>query len=182
MLTNWKTISHSIKRLRDLEELLGSPESMGLTKKETLGLTREREKLERALGGIKEMGGLPDILFVIDTNKESLAIQEANKLGIPVVAVLDSNCSPDGVQFPIPGNDDALRAVSMYCALTATSILDGLQAAMMPYGEPITERAEATAEPALAGAVLGQTRSDHPPAATTRSARHRTRRRGGKEW
>src|SRR3546814_5555458 len=102
----------------------------------------EREKLERALGGIKEMGGLPDILFVIDTNKESLAIQEANKLGIPVVAVLDSNCSPDGVQFPIPGNDDAMRAVSMYCELIAASILDGLQAEMMASGEDIGESAE----------------------------------------
>ncbi|HEY9567393.1 MAG TPA: 30S ribosomal protein S2 [Thalassobaculum sp.] len=166
MLTNWKTISHSIKRLRDLEELLGSPESMGLTKKETLGLTREREKLERALGGIKEMGGLPDILFVIDTNKESLAIQEANKLGIPVVAVLDSNCSPDGVQFPIPGNDDAMRAVSMYCELIAASILDGLQAEMMASGEDIGESAEAPAEPALAAEVAGTTEAVDAPAET----------------
>jgi len=155
MLTNWKTISHSIKRLRDLEELLGSPESIGLTKKEALGLTREREKLERALGGIKEMGGLPDILFVIDTNKESLAIQEANKLGIPVVAVLDSNCSPDGVQFPIPGNDDAMRAVSMYCELVASAVLDGLQAEMMASGTDIGESAEAPSEPALAAEVAG---------------------------
>ncbi|MEQ8817714.1 MAG: 30S ribosomal protein S2 [Thalassobaculum sp.] len=153
MLTNWKTISHSIKRLRDLEEQLDGSEALGLTKKETLGLTREREKLERALGGIKEMGGLPDILFVIDTNKESLAIQEANKLGIPVVAVLDSNCDPHGVQFPIPGNDDAMRAVSMYCELVANAVLAGLQAEMMASGSDVGESAEAPSEPALAAEV-----------------------------
>ena len=153
MLTNWKTISHSIKRLRDLEEQLDGSEALGLTKKETLGLTREREKLERALGGIKEMGGLPDILFVIDTNKESLAIQEANKLGIPVVAVLDSNCDPHGVQYPIPGNDDAMRAVSMYCELVANAVLAGLQAEMMASGSDVGESAEAPSEPALAAEV-----------------------------
>ena len=157
MLTNWKTISHSIKRLRDLEDLLDSPESLGLTKKETLGLTREREKLERALGGIKEMGGLPDILFVIDTNKESLAILEANKLGIPVVAVLDSNCSPDGVQYPIPGNDDAMRAVAMYCDLIASAVLSGLQAEMMATGKDVGESLEAPSEPALEAEVAGST-------------------------
>jgi len=156
MLTNWKTISHSIKRLRDLEEQLDSNEALGLTKKETLGLTREREKLERALGGIKEMGGLPDILFVIDTNKESLAIQEANKLGIPVIAVLDSNCDPNGVQFPIPGNDDAMRAVSTYCELVASAVLDGLQAEMMASGSDVGESAEAPVEPALAAEVAGE--------------------------
>src|SRR3546814_872023 len=150
---------------------------MGLTKKETLGLTREREKLERALGGIKEMGGLPDILFVIDTNKESLAIQEANKLGIPVVAVLDSNCSPDGVQFPIPGNDDAMRAVSMYCELIAASILDGLQAEMMASGEDIGESAEAPAEPALAAEVAGPNEAVDAPAAKSGSAPCRERGR-----
>ena len=111
MLTNWKTISISIKRLKDLDERLAS-ETQGLTKKELLNLTRERDKLERALGGIREMGGLPDILFIIDTNKEQLAIQEANKLGIPIVAILDSNSNPEGVQFPVPGNDDAMRAIS----------------------------------------------------------------------
>ena len=153
MLTNWKTISHSIKRLRDLEEQLDGSEALGLTKKETLGLTREREKLERALGGIKEMGGLPDILFVIDTNKESLAIQEANKLGIPVVAVLDSNCDPHGVQFPIPGNDDAMRAVSMSCELVANAVLAGLQAEMIASGSDAGESAEAPSEPALAAEV-----------------------------
>ncbi len=110
MLTNFKTISLSIKRLRELEEKLSTGEINAYTKREQLELTREREKLERALGGIKEMGGLPNALFIIDTNKESIAVQEANRLGIPVIAVLDSNSSPDGVQFPIPGNDEAIRA------------------------------------------------------------------------
>ncbi len=109
MLTNWKTISNSIRRLRQLDEMLAG-EAKGLTKKEVLNLTRERDKLERAIGGIKDMGGLPDLIFVIDTNKEEIAIQEARKLGIPVVAILDSNSNPDGIAFPIPGNDDAARA------------------------------------------------------------------------
>ena len=112
MLTNWKTITNSIKRLRQIEETLDG-DTIGLTKKEILQLTRERDKLERSLGGIKEMGGLPDILFIIDTNKEKLAVQEANKLGIPVVAVLDSNSDPDGITYPIPGNDDALRSIKI---------------------------------------------------------------------
>ena len=114
MLTNWKTISNSIKRLKDLEDQLASG-TQGLTKKELLNLTRERDKLDRALGGIKEMGALPDILFVIDTNKEQLAIREAIKLEIPVVAVLDSNSDPDGITYPVPGNDDAMRAIALYC-------------------------------------------------------------------
>ncbi|MGE5506049.1 MAG: 30S ribosomal protein S2 [Actinomycetota bacterium] len=128
MLTNWKTISQSIKRLRDLDEQLSTGTLSGLTKKEQLNLTRERDKLERALGGIKEMGGLPDILFIIDTNKESLAVQEANKLNIPVVAILDSNCDPAGITYPIPGNDDAIRAIQTYCDLVGGAVLDGIQA------------------------------------------------------
>ena len=111
MLTNWKTISHSIKRLREIEDRLAE-ENIGLTKKELLNLTRERDKLERALGGIKEMGGLPDVLVVIDTNKEHIAVAEARKLGIPVIAVVDSNSDPNGLMFPVPGNDDAIRAIS----------------------------------------------------------------------
>ncbi len=124
-LTNWKTMLNSIKRLRTLEETLDA-EVSGYTKKETLQLTREREKLELSLGGIKEMGGLPDLLFVIDTNKEAIAIQEANKLGIPVVAVVDTNCDPDGITYPIPGNDDASRAISLYCDLIARAVIDGI--------------------------------------------------------
>ncbi|CAK0773004.1 30S ribosomal subunit protein S2 [Azospirillaceae bacterium] len=133
MLTNWKTISQSIRRLREMEDRLAEGQA-GLTKKETLQLTRERDKLERALGGIKEMGGLPDILFIIDTNKESIAVKEANKLGIPVVAVIDSNSDPDGVAFPIPGNDDALRAIDLYCDLVSGAVLDGLQAEAVAAG------------------------------------------------
>ncbi|MDA1309482.1 MAG: 30S ribosomal protein S2 [Proteobacteria bacterium] len=148
MLTNWKTISNSIKRLKDLDEQLGG-ETQGLTKKELLNLTRERDKLERALGGIKEMGGLPDILFVIDTNKEQLAIQEANKLGIPVVAVLDSNSNPDGIEYPVPGNDDAMRAIALYCDLIGNAVLTGLQAEMVATGTDIGASVEVPIEPAL---------------------------------
>ena len=131
MLTNWATVSQSIKRLRDLEGRLSSDEVSQLGKKEILQLTRERDKLELTLGGIKEMGGLPDMLFILDTNKEDIAVLEANKLNIPIVAVIDSNASPTGVDFPIPGNDDALRAVTLYCNLVSESIIDGLQAEML---------------------------------------------------
>ena len=125
MLTNWKTISGSIQRLRKVDEMLSAGIS-GLTKKERLLLSRERDKLERALGGIKDMGGVPDLIFVIDTNKEQLAIKEANRLGIPVAALLDSNCDPDGITFPIPGNDDAGRAIAFYCDLVARAAIDGI--------------------------------------------------------
>ena len=125
-LTNWQTISHSIKRLRSVEETLTSAHTSGLTKKELLQMMRERDKLERALGGIKDMGGLPSLLFVIDTNKESIAVAEARKLGIPVAAILDSNSDPDGINFPIPGNDDASRAIALYCDLAARAVIDGL--------------------------------------------------------
>ncbi|MBP2298582.1 30S ribosomal protein S2 [Azospirillum picis] len=145
MLTNWKTISQSIKRLREMEERL-SGDTSGLTKREILELTRERDKLERALGGIKEMGGLPDVIFIIDTNKESIAVKEANKLGIPVVAILDSNSDPDGVAFPIPGNDDALRAIETYCDLAVGAVLDGLQAEMSAAGIDVGAGEEAPAE------------------------------------
>jgi small subunit ribosomal protein S2 len=145
MLTNFKTISQSIKRLRELDERITTEES-GLTKRELLELTRDRDKLERALGGIKEMGGLPDILFVIDTNKEAIAVAEANTLHIPVVAVLDSNSSPDGIAYPIPGNDDAMRAVHLYSELVASAVLDGLQAELSASGIDIGARAEVPAE------------------------------------
>ena len=125
-LTNWSTVSNSIKRLRELEETLGDKEASGLTKKELLNLERDREKLDKALGGIANMGGLPDLIFVIDTNKEAIAIKEARKLGIPVVAVVDTNCDPDDADFPFPGNDDAARAISLYCNLIADAVLDGL--------------------------------------------------------
>jgi len=125
MLTNWKTISASILRLRKVDEIIAGG-GQGLTKKERLMLTREKDKLERALGGIKDMGGTPDMLFVIDTNKEQLAIKEAARLGIPVVAIIDTNCDPDGITFPIPGNDDAGRAISLYCELIARAAIDGI--------------------------------------------------------
>ena len=125
MLTNWKTISASINRLRKVDELLKAG-ALGLTKKERLVMSREQEKLEKALGGIKDMGGTPDLIFVIDTNKEQLAIKEANRLGIPVAAILDTNSNPDGITFPIPGNDDAGRAIALYCDLFARAAIDGI--------------------------------------------------------
>jgi len=128
-LTNWKTISGSISRLRKLEELLASNDATGYTKKERLDLQRERDKLDRSLGGIKDMGGLPDLLFVIDTNKEDIAIKEAQRLNIPVAAVVDTNCDPDGITFVVPGNDDASRAVSLYCDLVARAAIDGISRA-----------------------------------------------------
>ncbi|GGB59817.1 MULTISPECIES: 30S ribosomal protein S2 [Henriciella] len=125
-LTNWATVSKSIKRLRELDELLSDRDASGLTKKELLNIERERDKLQRALGGIANMGGLPSLMFVIDTNKESIAIKEAKKLGIPVVAVIDTNCDPDDVDFPFPGNDDAARSIALYCNLVADAVIDGL--------------------------------------------------------
>ncbi|SDG90327.1 30S ribosomal protein S2 [Roseospirillum parvum] len=150
MLTNWKTINHSIRRLRELEETFSSEGGLaGLTKKEQLNLSREKEKLDRTLGGIKEMGGLPDILFVIDVVRENLAVNEARKLGIPVIAVLDSNADPSGIAFPIPGNDDAIRAIKLYCELMAGAVLEGIQAEMTAAGVDLGEQT-APEEPALA--------------------------------
>lgn len=149
-LTNWRTISISIARLRELEGILdqeGGPQ--GLTKKETLMLSREREKLERSLGGIKEMGGTPDLIFVIDTNKEAIAIQEARRLNIPVVAVVDTNCDPDPVDFPIPGNDDAARAIALYCDLVADAVLDGISDSQAALGVDLGASEAPAVEPAL---------------------------------
>ena len=146
-LTNWRTISGSIARLRELEAI----ESEGSrTKKELLMLTREREKLELSLGGIKNMGGIPDIMFVIDTNKEAIAIQEARKLNIPVVAILDTNSDPEGITYPVPGNDDAARAIQLYCDLVADSVLDGLAAGQAASGVDLGA-SEAPTEVALRG-------------------------------
>jgi len=159
MLTNFKTISASIKRLREVEERVAAQET-GLTKRELLELTRDHDKLERALGGIKDMGGLPDILFVIDTNKEAIAVAEANKLRIPVVAVLDSNSTPDGIAYPIPGNDDAMRAIHLYCDLVAGAVLDGLQAELVASGIDVGARERPAAEPAVAADVAVDDRGD----------------------
>ncbi|MGJ0622321.1 MAG: 30S ribosomal protein S2 [Methylocystis sp.] len=147
-LTNWKTISGSINRLRKLDEQL-SAGGAGVTKKERLLLTRERDKLEKALGGIKDMGGTPDLIFVIDTNKEQLAIKEANRLKIPVVAVLDTNCDPDGVTHPIPGNDDAGRAIALYCDLVARAAIDGISRSHGAMGVDLGAEEAPAVEPAL---------------------------------
>ena len=140
-LTNWKTVSNSIKRFKQLEISL-KDDMQGLTKKEILKLTREYNKLNRAIGGIKDMGGVPSILFVIDTNKEAIAIQEAKKLNIPVVAILDTNSNPDGITHPIPGNDDASRAIELYCNLVEKAILDGISESVVKSGIDIGESVE----------------------------------------
>jgi small subunit ribosomal protein S2 len=145
-LTNWKTISESIKRLRKLDEMLASGEAQGYTKKERLTLTRERDKLNRALGGIKDMGGLPDLLFVIDTNKEDIAIKEARRLNIPVAAVVDTNCNPDGITFVVPGNDDAGRAITLYCDLISKAAIDGIGRAQGEMGIDVGAAAEPVVE------------------------------------
>ena len=145
-LTNWKTISASISRLRKLDEMLGEG-AKGLTKKERLMLSREREKLEKALGGIKDMGGVPDVVFVVDTNKEALAIKEANRLKIPVIAILDTNSDPDGVALPVPGNDDASRAIQLYCDLVARAAIDGISRSQGAQGVDLGEAEAPIAEP-----------------------------------
>jgi small subunit ribosomal protein S2 len=145
-LTNWKTISQSISRLRKLDEMLSSGEAQGYTKKERLTLQRERDKLDRALGGIKDMGGLPDLLFVIDTNKEDIAIKEARRLGVPVAAIVDTNCDPDGITYVVPGNDDASRAITLYCDLVAKAAIDGISRAQGELGIDVGAAAEPVAE------------------------------------
>ena len=152
-LTNWQTISNSIKRLRELETMLDGDGAGGLTKKEILNLTREREKLERALGGIKEMGGVPEMMFVVDTNKESIAIAEAKTLGIPVVAILDSNCDPDGIDYPIPGNDDAARAIELYCDLISKAAIAGIEEGNISAGVDLGAAEEPGVEAVLEEAV-----------------------------
>ncbi len=148
-LTNWKTVSQSINRLKEIDEKMTTG-AEGLTKKERLGMERDQTKLQASLGGIREMGGVPDLLFVIDVKKEALAIAEANKLGIPVVAIVDTNCSPDGVDYIIPGNDDAARAIALYCDLAARAALDGMTAQMGAAGIDLGAMEEAPAEEAVA--------------------------------
>jgi small subunit ribosomal protein S2 len=154
-LTNWKTISQSIARLRKLDEMLSSNEAQGYTKKERLTLTRERDKLERALGGIKDMGGLPDLLFVIDTNKEDIAIKEARRLGVPVAAIVDTNCDPEGITFVVPGNDDASRAITLYCDLVAKAAIDGISRAQGQMGVDVGAQAEPVVAEPLPAATDG---------------------------
>jgi len=150
MMTNWPTISQSIKRMGEYEERLSGEESGGYTKKERLKMQLELDKWNRSLGGIRNMGGKPDIIVVLDTNKEELAIQEARKLGIPVVAVIDSNSDPDGITFPIPGNDDALRAINLYCDLAVEAVLDGLKEEVKRSGIDLGASAELPSEDVLA--------------------------------
>ncbi len=153
-LTNWKTISNSIRRLNELNEMLADGQAQGLTKKELLNLERERDKLERGIGGIREMGGLPDIMIVIDTNKEGIAIKEARKLNIPVVAIVDTNCDPADADFPVPGNDDAMRAIALYLDLFEKAIIDGLETSAAAAGFDLGEQEELPGE-ALPGDEAG---------------------------
>lgn len=159
MLTNWKTISNSIHRLRKVEEILES-ENQGFTKKERLQLDRERQKLTLALGGIKDMGSVPDLIFVIDTNKEAIAIQEAKKLRIPVVAIVDTNSNPDNIDYPIPGNDDASRSIAFYCDLVARAVIDGIERQQTAIGGDLGAKAtlasEAVAPVAMEETVVAQ--------------------------
>jgi small subunit ribosomal protein S2 len=154
-LTNWKTVSNSIQRLKSIDEQMEQGLD-GLTKKERLGMERDQVKLQASLGGIRQMGGLPDLLFVIDVNKEDLAIAEARKLGIPVVAVVDTNCSPDGVDYVIPGNDDAARAIALYCDLISRAALDGMSAQLQTAGVDIGAFEEVAADEALAEEAVAE--------------------------
>ena len=162
-LTNWKTVSNSISRLKKIDEQLAEG-AEGLTKKERLGIEREQVKLQASLGGIREMGGVPDLVFVIDTNKEQLAVQEANKLGIPVVAVLDTNSAPEGIDYPIPGNDDAARAIALYCDLIARAALDGMAAQLGSAGVDIGAMEEAPVEEAIAEEAPTEAEAEAPAA------------------
>lgn len=162
-LTNWKTVSQSINRLKAIDEKLAEG-AEGLTKKERLGMEREQAKLQASLGGIREMGGVPDMLFVIDVGKEDLAVAEANKLGIPVVAVVDTNCSPDGIDYIIPGNDDAARAIALYCDLVARAALDGMSAQLGAAGVDIGAMEEAATDEALTEEAAPETAAEPTPA------------------
>jgi small subunit ribosomal protein S2 len=154
-LTNWETISNSIRKLKEMEELLAGG-GKGLTKKEQLQIARERDKLEASLGGIRDLGGLPDLLFVIDVKKEAIAVKEAKKLGIPVVAVVDTNCSPDDIDFVIPGNDDASRAIALYCSLIADAVIDGISASQASLGVDIGALETVPVDPAIASAARAE--------------------------
>ncbi len=175
MMTNWQTISNSIRRLKELEVKLSGDELAGMTKKELLQLTRERDKLERALGGIKDMGALPDILVVVDTNKEKIAVDEANVLKIPVIGILDSNSDPRGISHPVPGNDDAIRAIELYFELISGAVLDGIQSEVVASGADIgaSEVAPVEALPAkdvVAEEVVAQAAAEEAPVAAETEA------------
>ncbi|HDZ75103.1 MAG TPA: 30S ribosomal protein S2 [Aurantimonas coralicida] len=169
MLTNWNTISKSIQRLRKLDEML-SGEAQGFTKKERLTLQRERDKLDRALGGIRDMGGVPDMIFIIDTNKESIAIEEAKRLHIPIVAVVDSNCNPASIDYPIPGNDDAARAITLYCDLIARSAVDGIARQQGDSGVDIGALEEAPVEEVIEDETVAAPASEEAAPASEEAA------------
>ena len=164
-LTNWKTVSQSINRLKAIDEQM-TDGAEGLTKKERLGMEREQAKLQASLGGIREMGGVPDLLFVIDVNKEDLAIAEAKKLGIPVVAIIDTNCSPEGVDFIIPGNDDAARAIALYCDLASRAALDGMSAQLGAAGVDVGALEDAAEDVVEPEAAAAETSAEEAPTAT----------------
>ena len=164
MLTNWKTISQSIKRMRDIEATMESEDLAKLSKKEALMMSRDHAKLMRTLNGIRDMGGLPDLIFVLDTNKEHLAVAEAKVLGIPVVAVIDSNSNPDNITFPVPGNDDALRAIDMYCDLLADAVLEGLQVEVTASGADLGAAEEAPVETVVVEAEASEEAAKAAPA------------------
>lgn len=169
-LTNWKTVSQSIGRLKAIDEQMEEG-AEGLTKRERLSMERDRQKLQASLGGIREMGGVPDMLFVIDVNKEALAVAEASKLGIPVAAVVDTNCSPDGIEHIIPGNDDASRAIALYCDLFARAVLDGMSAQMDAAGVDVGALEEGPPEEALTeDSAVGEGSADEDPAPQKESA------------
>jgi small subunit ribosomal protein S2 len=180
-LTNWKTISGSIQRLRKLDEMLSSGDAGGYTKKERLTMQRERDKLDRALGGIKDMGGVPDLIFVIDTNKEKIAIEEANRLGIPVAAIVDSNCDPDHITYIVPGNDDAGRALALYSDLIARAAIDGIERGQGEAGIDLGAREEVS-EPVIHEPVEAAADASMVDAETVepQAANVATKRRGAK--
>ena len=157
MLTNWETVSKSIKKLKDLEERISSGEINNLTKKERLNIERQKDKLDLTLGGIKNINGIPDALFIVDTNKEAIAVLEANNLNIPVIAICDTNTNPSGVDFPIPGNDDALRAISLYCDLIAASVLKGLESNLEESGVDIGESKDLAEEKMIEDTLIENT-------------------------
>ena len=172
LLTNWNTIQVSIKTLRKLEEQLSVTSNTGFTKKELLSMSRQRDKLEASLGGIKDMGGRPDMIFIIDTNKEELAVQEAKKLNIPIVAIIDSNCSVDGISYPIPGNDDSTRAINLYCRLISDAVLGGIQQSMVKTGADLGAREDVSE-------ILALEEGDHTAHAKKEADEGEDRKKGG---
>lgn len=179
MLTNWKTISQSIKTLKKIEEQLANDE-LGLNKKERLVLDRQRIKLDHALGGIRNMGGYPDLVFIIDTNREALAVAEAKKLGVPIMAILDTNCNPDGIAFPIPGNDDSVKAIKLYCRLLSDAALAGIKENMAINGVDVSKLDSASSEEILEASNSKKSEEKKPEAKKDKVIKKADRKDGGK--